>query len=74
MAIVSRNAARLETAAKDLSASTGGRCVSIPLDVRDWEACVRAVDATISALGSIDILVNGAAGLHLSGMEHVRAR
>jgi len=42
-------------------AAEGRRCLLIPGDVRDSAFCDRAVQATVDALGSIDVLVNNAA-------------
>jgi NAD(P)-dependent dehydrogenase (short-subunit alcohol dehydrogenase family) len=42
----------------------GRRCLLVPGDVRDPDFCARAVQATIDALGFIDILVNNAAYQH----------
>lgn len=42
----------------------GRRCLLIPGDVRDSGFCEQAVDATVTAFGFIDILVNNAAYQH----------
>ena len=42
------------------------RVHAFPLDVRDSEACVKAVEYTMTHFGRLDILVNGAAGNFLS--------
>jgi NAD(P)-dependent dehydrogenase (short-subunit alcohol dehydrogenase family) len=39
----------------------GRRCLLIPGDVRDSRFCERAVEETVAAFGSIDVLVNNAA-------------
>jgi NAD(P)-dependent dehydrogenase (short-subunit alcohol dehydrogenase family) len=36
------------------------RCVAIPTDVADPEACTRAVEQTVAELGRVDILINNA--------------
>jgi NAD(P)-dependent dehydrogenase (short-subunit alcohol dehydrogenase family) len=41
--------------------SKGRRCVVIKADVRDSEACHRAVEETVETLGGLNILVNNAA-------------
>src|SRR2546426_8192653 len=40
--------------------STGGEAVDLEIDVTSEESCRRAVEATIGAFGSIDVLVNNA--------------
>jgi NAD(P)-dependent dehydrogenase (short-subunit alcohol dehydrogenase family) len=45
----------------DAITTSGGRAVSIALDVTDMESCSRAAETAISSFGSIDILVNNAA-------------
>lgn len=62
VAIVGRNAERLEASAKELSESTGSVCIATPADVRKPEQIEAAVDRTIAELGGLDIVCNGAAG------------
>jgi NAD(P)-dependent dehydrogenase (short-subunit alcohol dehydrogenase family) len=40
----------------------GGAALALPTDVRDPDALVRAVDATLARFGSIDVLVNNVGG------------
>ncbi len=42
--------------------SAGGRALPIPTDVRNFDAVQSAVDKAVSVFGSLDILVNNAAG------------
>lgn len=58
--LASRNAERLEAAAKDL----GGSDVAIacPADVRNYPEVRNAVEIAVKRFGSLDILVNNAAG------------
>src|SRR3954454_22303962 len=54
------------TAAKEIEAA-GGRALPLVVDVRD-EASVRAaVDATVQAFGGIDICINNASAIQLTG-------
>jgi len=62
--LMSRNAEKNGEVAKDLSQY--GQCLSEPGDVRKAEDCKRVVANTVKALGSLDILVNGAAGNFLA--------
>lgn len=61
LAICSRSAERLESAAAELE-NLGAQVVTVPADVRDYDAMVHAVEATRDDLGPIDVLVCGAAG------------
>lgn len=65
-AIVSRNAARVEGSAKELSEATKRPCVGFAADVRDPKAVEGALDATLAKFGRVDIVVNGAAGNFLA--------
>jgi peroxisomal 2,4-dienoyl-CoA reductase len=66
VAIVSRNFDRLGSAATELSKATGGECLPIAADVRDFAAVGAAVGETVKRLGRLDVLVNGAAGNFLA--------
>jgi peroxisomal 2,4-dienoyl-CoA reductase len=61
VALVSRKIENLEAAASRIKLS-GGEAVSVAADVRDYAQVERAVAATLSRFGRIDIVVNGAAG------------
>lgn len=54
-----------------LITGAGGRGVAIDLDVRDRAAVERAVDETVAALGRIDLLVNNAGVVTMSGLDAV---
>lgn len=62
LAIFSRSEERLVAAAERLAAEHDVRVRTCPGDVRDPESLAGALDATREALGSVDILVNNAAG------------
>lgn len=67
VAIIGRKAERLEATAKELEAESPGRtCLPCPADVRRGEEIEAALDATLSRLGGLDIVVNGAAGNFLA--------
>lgn len=59
--LVARREKRLETLADDI-ASAGGESLVLPADVREEEAVAAAVDETVEAFGSLDVVV-GNAGL-----------
>ena len=54
------------TAADEVQAA-GGRALAIPLDVRYEEQIAAAVEKTIETFGSIDILINNASAIGLTG-------
>ena len=60
VAILARDAARLEAAARDLSAETGGTVLPIPADLSSAAAVEAAMEGAAAALGGVDILVNNA--------------
>lgn len=62
VAIASRSEERLERAAERLRRGTGGHILSVPADVREPEDMEMAVARALDGLGSLDILVNNAAG------------
>lgn len=59
--LVARREKRLEALADDI-ASAGGESLVLPADVREEEAVAAAVDETVEAFGSLDVVV-GNAGL-----------
>lgn len=61
VAVMSRNAARVESATAALRAH-GGEVYGVTGDVRDFAAVERAVAGARDALGAFDIVVSGAAG------------
>jgi peroxisomal 2,4-dienoyl-CoA reductase len=62
LAIASRNQDNLQTAARQIVESTGRRCLPIVADVRQPEAVNSAVNRVVTELGSLELLVNNAAG------------
>lgn len=59
--IVGRNEERVQQAAEDLRRA-GGQAAAAQCDVRNYEEVQAAVAATVAQFGSLDILVNNAAG------------
>jgi len=62
VAIASRRMSRLEGAAAGIQERLGVSVLPLPLDVRDPEAFRAAARTTAAEFGSLDILVNNAAG------------
>lgn len=60
VAIVAREPTRLEAAAREIAALTGGRVVAIPADLTRADDITRMADAACAAVGDVDILVNNA--------------
>jgi 2,4-dienoyl-CoA reductase [(3E)-enoyl-CoA-producing], peroxisomal len=72
VAISSRKPENLEAMRQTIE-SSGGECLMVPADVRDYEAVEKAIAATIEKFGKIDIVVNGAAGNFLCAAEELSA-
>ena len=64
-------AARRTAALDSLAAAYGGSALAIGLDVTDAEARKRAVDATLSRFGRIDVLANIAGRGSLGAVEEI---
>lgn len=67
--IVGRNAARLE----ETRAALGERAHAFSVDVRDAAAVDEVIASVVARLGSIDVLVNNAAGNFLAATEDLSA-
>ena len=68
--ITSRREGVISEAAKELQ-KNGGKVVAIPCDVRDPEKVEAMVEQTVKELGSVDILLNNAAGNFISPTENL---
>ena len=60
VAIVARDAARLEAAAAEIARGTNARCIAVAADLTDPGQLEAAIDQARTTLGHIDILVNNA--------------
>ncbi|MGH6886164.1 MAG: SDR family NAD(P)-dependent oxidoreductase, partial [Geminicoccales bacterium] len=58
VALVSRDAARLEAARAALVEASGGRAIAVPTELRNDDAVRAMVERTRAELGRIDILIN----------------
>jgi NAD(P)-dependent dehydrogenase (short-subunit alcohol dehydrogenase family) len=65
VALVGRTLEKLETVAAEI-ASAGGRASTHACDVRDYAALERATEDAVARAGSLDLLVNSAAGNFLA--------
>jgi citronellol/citronellal dehydrogenase len=61
------------TAAEQIEAA-GGRALPIVGDIRDEEQVARAVERTVAEFGGIDICVNNASAIDLSGTEDLEVK
>eukprot|EP00568_Trieres_chinensis_P000364 CAMPEP_0183309424 /NCGR_PEP_ID=MMETSP0160_2-20130417/25336_1 /TAXON_ID=2839 ORGANISM="Odontella Sinensis, Strain Grunow 1884" /NCGR_SAMPLE_ID=MMETSP0160_2 /ASSEMBLY_ACC=CAM_ASM_000250 /LENGTH=310 /DNA_ID=CAMNT_0025473451 /DNA_START=27 /DNA_END=956 /DNA_ORIENTATION=- len=64
--ICGRRESFLSRASSSLSSETGKTCLRFACDVRNVSSCEDAIRFTLERFGSIDILVNGAAGNFLA--------
>lgn len=71
--ITSRNLEKLKLAKETLESETKGKVHVFSCDVRDYESVDNMLDQAISATGTIDILVNNAAGNFISPTERLSA-
>ena len=56
----------IHTAAGEIDAA-GGHALALAVDIRDEAAVARAVEASVARFGGIDILVNNASAINLTG-------
>lgn len=73
VAITSRNLDKLKTTAKELEAATGGTCLPLQCDVRDYDQVEAMLEATVAKFGKVDSLLNNAAGNFISPTERLSA-
>lgn len=69
--ITSRKLDRLEVAAKEMEAATGGQVLALQGDVRNYEDVERVVETAYEKFGKVDVLVNNAAGNFISPTERL---
>ncbi|MEE3245591.1 MAG: SDR family oxidoreductase [Bacteroidota bacterium] len=73
VAITSRNLEKLQTTAEALESETGSTCFPVQCDVRNYEQVVAMRDAVLDRFGSINVLLNNAAGNFISPTERLSA-
>ncbi|TVZ25144.1 NAD(P)-dependent dehydrogenase (short-subunit alcohol dehydrogenase family) [Gillisia sp. Hel_I_86] len=73
VAITSRNLEKLENTAKELEAATGGTCLPLQCDVREYAQVEAMLEATVAKFGKVDSLLNNAAGNFISPTERLSA-
>lgn len=73
VAITSRNLEKLQNTAKELESETGGKCLPVQCDVRHYEQVENMLHETEKEFGSVDVLLNNAAGNFISPTERLSA-
>ena len=73
VAITSRNLEKLENTARELETETGGTCLALQCDVRHYDQVESMLQQTVEVFGSVDILLNNAAGNFISPTERLSA-
>lgn len=73
VAIVSRDFEKLKKTALELESTTKGICIPIQCDVRHYDEVEKMYEEAIKKMGSIDTLVNNAAGNFISPTERLSA-
>jgi len=69
--ISSRNQEKIDKTARELEAQTGGSVLAVPCDVRHYDQVEALVQRSSEKFGSVDILVNNAAGNFISPTERL---
>ena len=71
--ITSRNMEKLEAVKTELEDQTGGTVLPVQCDVRNYEEVEAMVAASVEAFGTVDVLLNNAAGNFISPTERLSA-
>jgi len=69
--IAARSVDELEAAARRIEAEAGSRCLAVPTDVKNEEACIALVERTLAEFGHIDVLINNAGGTRMGPLETI---
>ena len=72
--IASRNLEKLETAAKEMNKETGGTVLPLQCNVKEYSDVENILSKTLKKFGTLDILVNNAAGNFVSPTERLSHR
>ncbi|MEW7279152.1 SDR family oxidoreductase [Aquimarina sp. 2201CG1-2-11] len=74
VAITSRNLEKLQNTAKELETETGGTCLPLQCDVREYDQVESMKNQVLKAFGTVDVLLNNAAGNFISPTERLSHR
>jgi NAD(P)-dependent dehydrogenase (short-subunit alcohol dehydrogenase family) len=73
LVITSRKLEVLQKTAQEMEADTGGKVLAVQCDVRDNAQVENVLAETLAKFGSVDVLVNNAAGNFISPTERLSA-
>ena len=73
VAITSRDLEKLQNTAKELEEQTGGKCLAVQCDVRHYEEVENMLKAVLAEYGTVNVLLNNAAGNFISPTERLSA-
>lgn len=71
--ITSRDLDKLKNTAKELEDATGGKVLPVQCDVRNYDEVEAMVRASVEEFGTVDVLLNNAAGNFISPTERLSA-
>lgn len=71
--ITSRNIEKLEKVKAEMEDATGGKVLAVQCDVRNYDEVEAMVKASVIKFGSVDVLLNNAAGNFISPTERLSA-
>ena len=71
--ITSRNIEKLQTVKRELESATGGNVLPVQCDVRNYDEVEAMVAASVKEFGTVDVLLNNAAGNFISPTERLSA-
>lgn len=71
--ITSRNMEKLEAVKIEMEAQTGGSVLPVQCDVRNYEEVEAMVHAAVTRYGTVDVLLNNAAGNFIAPTERLSA-
>ena len=73
LVITSRNIEKLQKVKSELEAQTGGKVLAVQCDVRNYAEVEAMVAASVAEYGTVDVLLNNAAGNFISPTERLSA-
>lgn len=71
--ITSRNLEKLQKVKEELEKETGGKVLPVQCDVRNYEEVEAMVAASVNEFGTVDVLLNNAAGNFIAPTERLSA-
>ncbi len=71
--ITSRDLDKLKNTAEEMRSQTGGKVLPVQCDVRNYDEVEAMVKASVDEFGSVDVLLNNAAGNFISPTERLSA-